>query len=96
MRPSETEEDEDAVPDLVFRYPGQDCVVEIKVVVNRRKNGDPEPYSTDLKAILGDREQLTHHYKFFNPKIQVVAFLGTLWNNDKDKSYLDGFKKTGP
>lgn len=93
MRPSEMEEDEDAVPDLVFRYPGEDCVVEIKAVVNRRKNDSPEPYATDLEAIEGDHDQLRKHYKYFETKIQVVAFLGTLLDNNEDKLYLESFKK---
>lgn len=94
LRPNEKEEDENAVPDLVFRYPGEDCVVEVKVVVNRRKSGDPELMSTDLNGIRSDRKQLTNHYKSFKNKVQVVAFLGTLLSNDEGKLYLERFKKS--
>ncbi len=97
MRPDKRENDEKAVPDLVFRSSQgrstqDDCVVEIKVIVNKRKNG-PKPYSSDLKNIDGDREQLVEHYIHFNKKIQVVAFLGEITGGEADLDYLDSLKR---
>ena len=92
MRPGERENDEGAVPDLVLRNDHNDSVVEIKAIVNRRKDGSPEPLSSDLESIQGDHEQLLNHYKLFKTKIQVVAFLGEIPDGEVGQHYLDSLK----
>jgi hypothetical protein len=91
LRPDESEKNEKAVPDLVYRNgPNEKSVVEIKAPVNYRANGDPEPLNVDLYGsdgkggINGDYNKLKEHYSEFKSKFLVVAYLGDM-ELEKDK-----------
>ena len=99
LRPDESEKNEKAVPDLVYRNgPNEKGVVEIKTPVNYRANGDPEPLKVDLYGsdgnggINGDYNKLKKHYSEFKSKFLVVAYLGDIELENEKTFSLDGFK----
>ena len=99
LRPDESERNEKAVPDLVYRNgPNEKSVVEIKTPVNCRADGDPEPLKVDFYGsngkggINGDYKKLKEHYSEFKSKFLVIAYLGDI-DLEKGKTFsLDGFK----
>lgn len=99
LRPDESEKNEKAVPDLVYRNgPNEKSVVEIKTPVNCRADGDPEPLKVDFcgpnrkGGINGDYKKLNKHYLKFKSKFLVVAYLGDIELENGKMFSLDGFK----
>ena len=99
LRPDESERNEKAVPDLVYRNgPNEKSVVEIKTPVNCRADGDPEPLKVDFYGsngeggINGDYKKLNEHYSEFKSKFLVIAYLGDIELEKGKKFSLDGFK----
>ena len=100
LRPDKDEQIETKVPDLVFRDDrGHKSVVEIKVVVNRLKDGH-KPWKIDLEGpngtggIKGDYQKLKDNYKSFESKLQVVAYLGPYLDDEDEKEFLRRFEKS--
>lgn len=99
LRPEKKGSDEQAVPDLVYRdKSGDKAVVEVKVLVSKRKriSGGSRPLKQDHDHILADYKQFKNpdHYKEFDKKFQVAAFLGDTNYDDGRIFSMEEYKKT--
>ena len=82
-------------PDLVFSDESDNkSIVEIKVVVDKRKKGDLRLWKKDEEAAKSDYDKLKKYYKYFKSRFLVVAYLGDPKYKDGTEFPLEGFKKT--
>ena len=71
----------------------QKSIVEVKVPVDHRANGSPEPMAKERKEIESDYAKLKKYYKDFNSKFLVVAYLGDTTLKDGTKFSFEDFSK---
>lgn len=96
-RPEKKYSNESAVPDIVYRgADGGKAVIEVKVIVRnrKRKSGGLAPLQIDLNLIKSDYDQFKdpEHYREFNKKYLVAAFLGDTIFDNGIKFSREGFK----
>ena len=85
---------EKKLPDLVFSDgSGNKSVVEMKVVVDKRKKGDLRLWAQDKKTVRHDYNKLKKNYKDFKSKFLVVAYLCDPKYEDETEFPIEDFKK---
>lgn len=94
LSPGKEERQDKVIPDLVFRNgENQKSIVEVKVPVDHRANGSPEPMAKERMEIESDYAKLKKYYKDFNSKFLVVAYLGDTTLKDGTKFPFEDFSK---